>query len=211
MTDCRSTEDHASAPDRAATERGQGLVVVSGPSGVGKSTLVRSLLVEMPKLRFSVSATTRSPRPGEEDGREYHFLDEATFRRGIAEGRFIEHAEVFGNLYGTPLRELELARAEGKWLLLEIDVHGGLQIRRRYPEALLILVTAPSLDEIRRRLENRGTEPPEVVERRFAEARSELDTARESGVYNARVVNQTVPEAVNEIRTLIEQFGRDWE
>ncbi|HOI56818.1 MAG TPA: guanylate kinase, partial [Phycisphaerae bacterium] len=135
---------------------GSDIVVVSGPSGVGKSTLTRLLLEHVPDLAFSVSATTRPPRPGETDGVEYYFLSRDEFQRRLAAGGFIEHAEVFGNLYGTPVDEVARARRQGKRLLLEIDVQGGLQVRRRFAEARLILIVPPSLEELRRRLAGRG-------------------------------------------------------
>lgn len=177
-------------------------VVVSGPSGVGKSTVVRMLLEQMPQLMFSVSVTTRSPRPGEVDGKHYAFVSRRDFEQRVAEGRFIEHAQVFGNLYGTPIEELDRARAGGKTLLLEIDVQGGIQVRERFPSALLVMLVAP-LEEIRSRLAGRGTESPEAVERRFAEAQRELTQARTSGAYDVEVVNHTVEQAVSEIRKLI--------
>jgi len=194
--------------DGQRRDPGKDLVVVSGPSGVGKSTVVRALLRRMPGLAFSVSATTRPPREGEVDGKAYRFLSRREFQQRVAADRFIEHAEVFGDLYGTPVEELQRARQDGKALLLEIDVQGGIQVRRKYPRALAILVTAPSLDDIRARLAGRGTESDEQVARRFAKAERELRMARESGAYDHEVVNDTVENAVNQIEHLISTHGR---
>ena len=194
--------------DRVRPNQGESLVVVSGPSGVGKSTVVRALLERMSELSFSVSATTRPPRKGETEGTDYHFLSREEFERRIADGGFIEHAEVFGHLYGTPVEELERAEQSGRMLLMEIDVQGGIQIRQRFSKALLILLIPPSLEVVRERLAGRGTEDAEALEARFNQANEELRSARKSGAYDAVVVNDTLEDAVRKAETLIRKHRR---
>ena len=187
---------------------GADLVVISGPSGVGKSSMTRLLLEREPALRFSVSATTRAPRTGERDGVDYHFVTRAAFEDLLRRGGLIEHAEVFGEWYGTPAAELEKARQAGRMLLLEIDVQGGLQIRRKFAAALEILLVPPSLEVLQQRLAGRGTESSAAVARRFAEAERELSVARQSGAYTSEVVNDKLDRAVEEISRLIENHRR---
>lgn len=174
-------------------------VVISGPSGSGKSTIGRRLR-EDPRAVFSVSCTTRAPRPGEEHGVHYLFVDEAEFRGGIASDRFLEWAEVYGNLYGTPRGPLDEAVRDGKIFLLEIDVQGALQVRERLPEALFIFIDVPDDAELRRRLEGRGTETREVVERRLAKARAERE---QRAAYDHVVVNDDAERAYRETCALI--------
>ncbi len=187
---------------------GADLVVISGPSGVGKSTVVHAVLEREPGLRFSVSATTRAPRQGEQDGVDYHFVTRAEFEKLRGRGGLIEHAEVFGELYGTPVAQLEAARQAGQMLLLEIDVQGGMQICRKFPAALEILIVPPSLEALRERLAGRGTETAAAVARRFAEAETELTVARRSGVYTSEVVNDKLERAVEDVVRLIENHRR---
>jgi len=183
---------------------GRNLVVLSGPSGAGKTTVARALR-EQTDLALSTSATTRPPRPGEVDGKDYYFLTEEAFRKRVAAGGFVEWAEVFGRLYGTPVRELERAAKEGKTLLLEIDVQGGIQVKRKYPEALAILLMPPDAATQRERLSKRGTETPEELERRFAKAQEEVRTARASGCYDAEVVNDDLRRAVRDVVRILER------
>ena len=175
------------------------VVVLSGPSGSGKSTIVQRILNEAPvPLRLSVSATTRSPRPGEVDGVHYHFLTPEEFNRRRLAGDFLECAEVFrtGKWYGTLKSEVDSALARGKWPLLEIDVEGAMNVMRIYPEAVTIFITLPSLDEYERRLRGRGTESEEVLQRRLQTARDELKMA---DCYRFQVVNDDLDRAVTEI------------
>ena len=187
----------------AGAYTGRNLVVLSGPAGAGKTTVAR----ELPKrldLAVSTSATTRRPRPGEVDGADYFFLDKDEFRRRVAAGRFVEWAEVFGNYYGTPVEEVERARQAKKWLLLEIDVQGGILIKKKYPEALAILLLPPEPQALRARLSKRGTEAPEEVERRLAKAQKEVRVARASGAYDVEVTNDRLPDTVAEVVSLIQ-------
>jgi guanylate kinase len=183
----------------AAAERGRRLVVLSGPSGSGKSTITRALATS-PEVWRSVSATTRPPRPGEVDGRDYQFLSAAAFERGIAAGEFVEHAQVFGQWYGTPRRPLEKALAAGRWAVLDIDVQGGRAIRRLFPEATLIFIVPPSREALEARLRGRGTESPEAVARRLAAAEREM---QQGACYDHVVVNDQVDRAVAEVRDIL--------
>jgi guanylate kinase len=155
--------------------------------------------------RFSVSATTRPPRAGEENGRDYFFVDRPTFERMVEKGEFLEHAEVFGQLYGTPAAPVRKAIKGGKTVLLDIDVQGGLQVARVMPEATFILIVPPSMEELRRRLSGRGSEDAATLERRLAKAGLEIDTARNSGVYKDVVVNDDLAKATDEVVRIVER------
>ena len=180
------------------------LIVISGPSGVGKSTVTRQVL-ERTGAMFSISATTRQPRAGEQNGREYHFVDVPTFQRMIAENALLEWAEVFGHYYGTPAQPVKDALAQGQCVVLEIDVQGGIQVAKRCPDAAMILITPPDAATLAQRLAGRATDAPEVIARRLAKAQAEMNLARESGVYKYEVVNRDLPEAVAEVLNIIAQ------
>lgn len=162
------------------------LIVVSGPSGAGKSTLIRQALDAIPKLAYSVSATTRKPREGEVNGRDYIFLTRGEFEKWIKEGRFLEWAEYSGNLYGTPEYRVEEFLRSGLSVILEIELQGARKVRDKRPDAVMIFVRAPSLEETRKRLEGRATEDLEAMERRMTTALAEV-AAREE--FDYEIVN----------------------
>ncbi len=175
--------------------------MISGASGTGKGTVCRQLLMEIPTLFYSISATTRKPRAGETDGVEYFFLTRETFEEWIAAGKFLEHAEVYGNYYGTPAHKIEERLNRGEDVLLEIDIQGALNVMAKKPDGVYIFLLPPSLDELRNRIKNRGTESPETFARRFQSAVTEIETGRK---YQYAVVNDTVAAAVEKIRAIIE-------
>jgi len=195
-------KENVSADAPKAVALGRNLVVLSGPSGSGKTTVGRALAGRMDIL-ISTSATTRRPRPGETDGTDYWFITPEEFKKRAAEGRFVEWAEVFGHSYGTPVEELERAAKQGKRLLLEIDVQGGIQIKKKFPEALAILLLPPDDRSLRERLSRRGTESPADIERRFAKAQDEVRMAREARVYDVEVVNDRLADTIDQLVTLL--------
>ena len=176
------------------------LIVVSGASGTGKGTVCKKLLEDMPKISYSVSATTRAARPGETDGKEYYFLSRAEFEERISKNDFLEYAEVYGNYYGTPLNEIETRINSGESILLEIDTQGALKVKDRCPEGVFIFLLPPSLSELRKRIEGRGTETPEVLEKRFNAALEEISVGKK---YDYVVVNDEVEKAVEKIKAVI--------
>lgn len=187
--------DEGSASPRAAR-----LTVLSGPSGVGKSSVVAYLREHAPEVWQSVSVTTRDPRPGETDGVEYHFVDDAEFDRMVAASELLEHARYAGNRYGTPRKPVEERLAAGVPALLEIELQGARQVRQAMPEALLVFLAPPSWEELVRRLTGRGTEDPEVVRRRLDAARVELAAEDE---FDEVVFNVSVPEAAQRLLALM--------
>jgi guanylate kinase len=175
-------------------------LVLSAPSGAGKTTLANALRRRNPDVAFSVSATTRPPRPREVDGESYHFVSRDEFLRMRDAGELIEWAEVHGNLYGTPLANVRRAQARGEHLLLDIDVQGARQIRRSVPEAVLVFVLPPSAAALVRRLGGRGTEGPEALRRRLRNAAEEVRAAPE---FDHVVVNEVLSTAVDELEAVL--------
>ena len=182
------------------------IFVISGPSGAGKGTLLAELRKQRPDLGLTVSATTRSPRPGEVDGTSYYFLSDEEFRRRIAAGEFVEWAEVHGHLYGTLVSEVKRLLAKGHSLVLEIDVQGALNVRKVYPDAVLVFIEPPSLQVLEERLRGRGNEDEASIELRLKNARHEMELADQ---YDVRIVNNTVDRAAQELGSVMRRFEMD--
>jgi guanylate kinase len=202
-TDDVSSTRPAGGGNAPARSRGR-LFVVSAASGTGKTTLVKALMARVPSLAFSVSHTTRAPRAGEVDGRDYHFVDRATFEQMIAADAFLEHASVFGNLYGTGRAEVDAALAAGRDLLVEIDWQGAAQVRSRLPEAVDVYILPPSRAELEARLRGRGTDSAEVIERRLNESVNELSHWRE---FRYAVVNDDLARALGDLEAIVAGRG----
>ena len=174
--------------------------IISGPSGVGKSTVLQALLAQNDNIYFSVSATTREPRPGEEDGVHYHFMDVDTFRKWIVNDEFLEYAEYVGNFYGTPKKYVDAAMNRGMDVILDIEVQGAIQVTSKRPDVVRIFIAPPSWAELERRLKERGTDSDEKIEKRLLRAKVEFQTAH---TYDYFVINDTVENAVGELNAII--------
>ena len=174
--------------------------IISGPSGVGKSTVLSALFQGRDDLYFSVSATTRAPRPGEKHVGDYHFIEPETFRQWIVDGEFLEYAEYVGNFYGTPKKYVDAAMEEGKDVILDIEIQGATQVHNLRPDVVRIFIAPPSWKELERRLTARGTDSPEKVQKRLLRAKVELQTADH---YDYFVINDTVGNAVRELRAIM--------
>lgn len=176
------------------------IIVISGPSGVGKGTVLTDVMAKHPELRFSVSATTRATRPGEQEGVHYYFVDKSRFEEMIAQGGLLEYAEYAGNYYGTPLAPVEAALDQGVSVILEIEVKGALQVLEKREDALSIFIGPPSYEELRRRLLGRGDTPPEVAEERLKIAVEECKCAPR---YQYTIINDTVEQAAAELEAVL--------
>ena len=176
------------------------LFVVVAPSGAGKTSLVDALLKRESNIRLSISFTTRAPREGEKDGREYHFVDKPTFEKMIAAGDFLEYANVYGNYYGTSRRWIEEQISGDHDVLLEIDWQGAAQVRKLFPAVVGIFILPPSIDELRRRLQARGKDSPEAIERRMASAREEISHVLE---FEYIIVNERFESALDDLIAIV--------
>ncbi len=174
--------------------------IISGPSGVGKSTVLHALMKKRDNLFFSVSATTRQPRKGEKDGQHYHFIDAETFRTMLGRDEFLEHAEYVGNFYGTPKRYVDEAMERGQDVILDIEIQGATQVCEKRPETVRIFIAPPSWKELERRLTDRGTDSPEKVQKRLLRAKVELNSASS---YDYFVINDSVEQAVAELDAIL--------
>ncbi len=176
------------------------LIVITGPSGVGKGTLVRELLQRHRELHLSVSVTTRSPRPGEVEGKHYYFVDRNQFEDMVEKGELLEWAEFAGNYYGTPLDPVKQRIEAGESVLLEIELMGARQIRERFPQAQQIFIQPPSLVELERRLRSRGQDSDEAIARRLERASEEIDAASE---FDFQLVNDDLEEALKQLENVL--------
>lgn len=187
-----------------AGEKGR-LVVISGPSGAGKTSICNALLERLPGAVWSVSMTTRPQRPGDVAGTSYHFVTEDEFQRAKDAGELLESATYVGHRYGTPRKPVEKAVAEGRYVILEIDVQGGIQVAKAMNDSVRIFVMPPDMNSLRARLEGRKTEAEEQLARRLAEADGEIATARDSGCYQHFVVNDELEETITQVIGIVRQ------
>jgi len=179
------------------------LIVVSAPSGSGKTTIAHEILRRNPTLSFSVSATTRKQRAGEVDGKDYFFLTPEGFKRRVDAGDFVEWEELYGDSYGTLKSEVDRALQHGQHLLFDVDVKGGLSIKRQYPEALLIFIEAPNMEVLKQRLVGRHTEDEEAISRRLERVPMELEMGKE---FDHQVVNDELTHAIDEVQRLVYSY-----
>lgn len=193
--------------ERTRSGRGR-LVVITGPSGVGKTTIVREAL-RRTGANFSVSVTTRAPRDSEVDRKDYHFVNRPTFEAMRDHGELLEWAEVYGEYYGTPAAPVLEAIESGRTILLEIDVQGGIQVHRKLPDALFILIAPPSEQALMQRLAGRGSETEDTLRNRLAKANEEIAAAKESGIYTHCVVNDDLPTAIRQVVEIMTRETRN--
>ncbi|ASC70216.1 Guanylate kinase [Halomicronema hongdechloris C2206] len=187
------------SPPVLSTSPGQ-LIVFTGPSGVGKGTLLRALLEKHPELHLSVSATTRAPRPGEVHGQHYYFVERADFEQMIRQGDLLEWAEFAGNYYGTPVQSVTVPVQAGHWVVLEIELDGARQIRQRFPGAWQIFILPPSLEELEHRIRQRGQDDEAAITRRLQRAQVEIEAAAE---FDLQIVNDDLEVALERLESCL--------
>jgi guanylate kinase len=180
------------------------LIVLTGPSGVGKGTLVQMLLKKYPDIYLSVSATTRKPREGEVEGKSYYFVDRPEFDHMVAQGQLLEWAEFAGNCYGTPRLAVEGRIARGDWVVLEIELEGARQVRQTFPQAYRLFILPPSIDELESRIRGRGTESEEAILKRLDRAKAEIDSANE---FDVQIINDDLAAAFGRLEVAL--FGKE--
>jgi guanylate kinase len=181
------------------------LVIISGPSGAGKTTITRAVERSIPSSVFSVSATTRPKTPADVEGVDYHFVSDAEFNRMVAAGEFLEHVDLFGKKYGTPRRWVEEQLARGRLVILEIDVVGARKVKDQMPGAFGLFILPPSEEALLERLRSRKREGEDGIQKRFAEARREIEQARQWGIYDRMIVNDVLEAAINEAVTSVRE------
>lgn len=179
------------------------LFIISAPSGTGKTTLVKAVLKQFTDMLYSISYTTRRPRPEEQDGVDYHFISEHDFKKGIKKGRWAEWAKVYGNYYGTSAEFIEKSLSSGCDILLDIDVQGTLQILEHYPDSVTIFILPPSMNALRKRLEMRGSDSKAVIENRLESAKKEMD---QKGIYRHTVINDKLSMAIEELGAIVKKY-----
>ncbi len=203
VSESESAAHATTLPKPDNTPQGK-LIVFAAPSGTGKSTIAKAILEAFPNISFSVSATTRPIREGEQNGREYYFISKSEFEEKLKRGEFIEYSKHFDNYYGTLKSVAERALSSGKHLLLDLDVHGSMAVKKLYgPRALLIFIKPPSLEVLRSRLMSRRTETAETIQRRLERAEYELSFCNQ---FDAVVVNDSLQKAIDEVKSLIDKF-----
>lgn len=179
-------------------------IVMCGPSGVGKGTLINRLMADFPgKFGFSVSHTTRAPRPGETDGVHYNFVEKSAMEADIADGKFLEHAHVHENIYGTSLAAVEAVATKGQVCILDIDVQGAEIVKKSTLDALFVFIAPPSMEELEKRLRGRGTEKEESIQKRLANAAGEMAKTEVDGFFHAVIVNDDLEKAYGELKTVV--------